>query len=457
MNTSPLILGFLAQALSVQPAALEKRLLDIFLKIDDTLRNVEAGLSALTASLPAPPARGGGGTPGAAAPAGATPGSLLPPALLTVLPPLQTLDMAFGALLEKMEPGIRACLQLQEAAEKAINSSEALTVALDAMAVTQRGVGNLLATGRVDGGAGRQAGLQAGGAGPEAGQAAPPPTTAATGLPRHNPGGAPGPAIIGAKDLGPRPMYYSGASEADPTTPAPGRSATLPAYAPQVADNVATGILDYLARFEPLIKGINDKSADCLRYVINMDNNLGRAVARGMASGGDNGVGKDSSVTSELGDTALDMSGNITAGLLASSETTAPFAGALAALLAIGGLFLKFINSETYKEMEDYKRNMRYNFLNKFYVEENPNYKEPVSPAPQSRNIELVPPLTPLLSPLDAIPPQVLSNVTNNSYDNCNNKNVTITVQDTSPEAFARGLKRELRDVVRNFDSGMHV
>ncbi len=67
-----------------------------------------------------------------------------------------------------------------------------------------------------------------------------------------------------------------------------------------------------------------------------------------------------------------------------------------------------------------------------------------------------VPPHPPTLSPLDAIPPQALTNITNNYYD-CNNPSFIANVQDTSPEAFARGLKRELRDVVRNFDSGMHV
>ncbi len=50
----------------------------------------------------------------------------------------------------------------------------------------------------------------------------------------------------------------------------------------------------------------------------------------------------------------------------------------------------------------------------------------------------------------------MLTNITN-YYDNCNNKSITNHIQDTSPEAFARGLKRELRDVVSNFDSGMHV
>ena len=58
---------------------------------------------------------------------------------------------------------------------------------------------------------------------------------------------------------------------------------------------------------------------------------------------------------------------------------------------------------------------------------------------------------------LNTLPPQALTNITNDYYDNCNNQSITNHIQDTSPEAFARGSRRELRDVVSNFDNGMHV
>ena len=469
MNNTTLMLGFLAQALSVEPAALEKRLLDIFLKIDDTLRSVETALGGLVATLPAPPVRGGGGTPGAAAPAGATPGGLLPPTLLAALPPLQTLDMAFGALLEKREPGIRACLQLQAAAEKAINSTEVLTVALDAVAVAERGLGNLLATGRVDGGPGLRPGAQLDNAEPKADAA--PQAAATTGLPRHNAGGAPGPAIIGAKNLGPRPVYYSGATEATHTPPTPGGPAAPPVYTPQVADSVATGILDYLARFEPLLQGLEKKSTDALQYIISMDNNLGRMVAGGITGEGSSG-NRVSPVTSGLANMAFGVSsGAAVQMLLKGLQLSAGPVALLAAYIGILILALSEIDFDrlfsSNPEPDKKARFGRIRVYNKFYAEREegtlndylingPHNSKRMGERPSPKP-KFIPPLAPPLSPLDAIPPQTLTNITNNYYDNCNNQSITNHIQDTSPEAFARSLQRELRHVVNDFDSGMHV
>ena len=433
MFTLAQILGAMAQSLGMNQDALEKTLIDNLSKLDEGVQDVCTRLGSLSSGLAAAP--GGSGQPGGTAAAG-----LISPAVMAALPPLQTLDSALSDMLVKLKPGTELLLQLRDAAEEAASGNEALTASLGAMAVAASGISNLMSGLRADGGP-RRALSEAEGL----------PTLTGEETQRDISG-----AAAAQEPL--TPIYYmapQGAPTSDGARPgampvyplrAPNEAKNNPALAelyskpqdPVLIDVTAVQILGYLARFEPILIGIDAKCEEILRSI--NDESISDHISKGV----------ETSTMTNIIAPAAGAPGSIIAGIY----------GMLASIFLDQKRLVEMINEINKMRHKDGK----YAFPSEAILE----LTIPISIAPKDEKSKThqqdpehehshIPPV----SSIEAIPPSTVSNITNNSYDNTTNNNQyyqgTLVKHDFDQISFNRCLDNAMVKLVRDVESGMRT
>lgn len=460
MFTTAQILGFVAQALGMSQDALEKSLISNLTKLDKSVQDIYMFMGNISNNL----AKAPGETNGSGRTGQAAPGGLIAPEVIAVLPPLQNLDSALSDLLVKLEPSIKLLLQLRDAAEKAASSNETLTSSLAAMAVAARGISNLMSGQRADGGPRR-----------EPGQAARLAALTGEALQRAIPG------ATAAKES--KPVYYTGF----PNMPTPDHIYTgpTPVYgnvpdkitfpdkinvpeveilppnplASMLPDGVAAEILGYLARFEPILIGIDAKCEETLKSMFKMDSATLEILKNWPADGRSKNSGDESNYAVSK---ATDASVGIGAAGVAAMLIAAVGAPATAVIGAFAALFFMAWETGLLKEMEEYRDNLKYEYLNKFYVRPNPNRKGNEQPKPKLRSSKLEDPNVTVSSAVESISPTTISNITNNYYDSTTNNNLeyhryAAPEHDLNQTAFNRCLDKAMIKLVRDVESGMRT
>lgn len=434
----PQLLGAIAQYTGLSQDALEKNLIAHFIKLDKGIQDVYMLLGEVSNSLDAAP--GGSGQSGKADVAG-----LISPAVIAALPPLQTLDNTLSDLLSKLEPGIKLLLQMRDAAEKAADGSETLASSLTAMAVAACGVSNLMSGLHADGGPRRESG--------EAGQTEGSTATAAkeskpvyyTGFPNvptpdH---GYPGPTPIN----GNVPDKVN-IPESEILPPKP-QNALLP-------DDMAAEILGYLARFEPILIGIDDKCEKALKSMFNMDDATMEAL-------------KNLSGSDPFSKAFSGLFTGLSASFVGQALSQLIMGWPMAIAAAVVALLLAVVSEKGFGNGDKVATVKYYDEALGKEVERPAtlidmildDHSRPIKHGPKHPFPKPTPKQStePVHSSIEAIPPSTISNITNNYYDNTTNKNDsyygTLSKHELDQISFNKCLDKAMIKLVRDVESGM--
>lgn len=438
MFTLTQVLGLVAQSLGMSQDALEKSLIDRLAKLDKGVQDIYMLLGRVSNSL--------ADAPGGADLSGNAAGGLISPAVIAALPPLQTLDSTLSDLLLKLEPSIKLLLQFRDAAEKAVNGNEALTASLTAMAVAARGVSNLMSGLRADGSPRREPdhAMRAAVLTGSATQRTVPGTTSAKAPASASIYYATPPGIPGSdKAHSESTSVYSVSLPDEVKYNSPLEELYSRPQGSPLVDATTAQILNYLARFEPILQGIDKKSVDCLQYL--------RIIQAQNC-----GYGGSGSLSSQAGDAVLGVAGGLAAGMI-----TGPAVVPVLIILTAAGILLKVMDTQTYKEMDAYRNNLKYEYLNKFYAHPNPNQKENFPPELEFKDSKLEHPAASTISAIESIPPSTISNITNNYYNNTTNKNESyygsLSRHEFDQINFNKCLDKAMIELVQAVESGMRT